>query len=239
MYYAVNITRFLVLPMGAPVHPGLTDELRINFPNFKDLLINYGSTEMFLVAETTTPGELGTLYEGVSVKILKQDSMELADPHEVGEVLTKTPYLMKGYLDKEKDKAVWTKDGYFHSGDLGYYKEDGVLVFKSRLKELIKYQGNHLYPMELENIIQKHPGVAEVAVLGLPHPEVQELVAALVVKADGGDNVTSEEVVELVKRSGVEDYKFIRGGVKFVKSIPKNATGKIMRLELPELFEKS
>ena len=221
------------------MHPGLTQELRNTFPNFKDLLVNYGSTETMLISETTYPGELGRVFRGVFVKVMKRDSPdeELLGPNEVGEILVKTPYLMKGYLDPAKNKGIYTTDGFFRTGDLGFYREDGVLVFKSRLKELIKYQGNHLYPTELENIIQKHPGVAECAVLGLPHPEVQELVAALVVKAK--DGVTEEDIMDWVKQSGVEDYKHIRGGVKFVKSIPKNATGKILRLELPGQFEKS
>jgi acyl-CoA synthetase (AMP-forming)/AMP-acid ligase II len=66
-----------------------------------------------------------------------------------------------------------TKDGFCRTGDLGHYDEDGILYFNGRLKDLIKYQGNHLYPKELESIIQKHPAVAEVVVFGLPHPEVQ------------------------------------------------------------------
>jgi len=66
-----------------------------------------------------------------------------------------------------------TKDGFGRTGDLGHYREDGVLCFNARLKDLIKYQGNHLYPKELEMIIQKHPGVAEVVVFGIPDPDVQ------------------------------------------------------------------
>ena len=89
--------------------------------------------------------------------------------------------------------------------------------------------------MELENIIQKHPAVAEVAVFGMPHPEVQELVSAIVVKKS---DITETEIKQLVIEAGVEDYKFIRGNVKFAAKIPKNATGKILRLELPDFFEK-
>jgi acyl-CoA synthetase (AMP-forming)/AMP-acid ligase II len=66
-----------------------------------------------------------------------------------------------------------TKDGFGRTGDLGYYRDDGILCFSGRLKDLIKYQGNHLYPKELEMIIQKHPGVVEVVVFGLPDPDVQ------------------------------------------------------------------
>ncbi len=70
-------------------------------------------------------------------------------------------------------------DGFGRTGDLGFYREDGVLCFSGRLKDLIKYQGNHLYPKELETIIQLIPGVAEVVVFGLPDPDVQVGLKAL------------------------------------------------------------
>jgi acyl-CoA synthetase (AMP-forming)/AMP-acid ligase II len=231
--------------MGAPVHQGLTDELCSSFPNFKALLINYGSTEMFLVSQTTSPGELGKPLQGVECKIFKHTANDynannMLGPEEVGEIMTWTPYLMSRYLDKEQNDSYWAPDGFAHTGDLGFYKPDGTLVFQGRLKELIKYQGNHLYPNELEQIIKTHPGVAEVAVFGLPHPEVQELVSALVIVKtpnNAVNDVTEEDIKDMVIKSGVEDYKYIRGGVKFVDHIPKNATGKFLRMLLPEFFK--
>lgn len=223
-----------ILPMGAPVNQGLTMDIRKNFPNLKELLINYGSTEMFLVSRTTVPGELGQPYQGVEYRILSQDDNEtFLGPNEVGEILSKTPYIMKGYLKKDQNAAFFRPDGFVHTGDLGYYREDGTLVFKSRLKELIKYNGNHLYPMEIENIIKKHPSVAEVAVFGMPCPEVQELVTAVVVKNGA---VTAEEIKQIVIDSGVEEFKHIRGGVKFSTHIPKNTTGKTLRMVLPDFY---
>ena len=223
-----------VMPMGAPVHFGLTAELRSIFPNFQNLLINYGSTEFWLVSYSTVPGELGLPARGVEYKIQDKNTGELCGPNQSGEILVKTPFIMKGYILEEQNKEFFAPDGFVYSGDMGYYKPDGTLVFQARCKELIKYQGNHLYPMELENIIQKHPAVAEVAVFGLPHPEVQELVSAIVVKKS---EVMENEIKQLLIDAKIENYKFIRGGVKFASKIPKNATGKILRSELPKLFQ--
>lgn len=223
-----------ILPMGAPVYKTLSQELRQHFPQFQDLLINYGSTEMFLVAKTTVPGDLGYPLPGVQYRIRDVETHELLGPNQVGEIMTKTPYLMKGYLKAEQNENFWSVDGFVHTGDLGYYMPDGNLVFQSRLKDLIKFQGNHLYPMELENIIQKHPGVSEVAVFGRPEPKVQELVTALVIKSDV--NLEAETIEKLVMDAGVEDYKHLRGGVKFCQELPKNATGKLMRRHLVALY---
>ncbi len=88
-----------ILPMGAPVYQGLKSEIKNFFPNFKDLLINYGSTETYLIASTNVPGELGFPYPGVEYKIRDvENSQELLGPDQVGEILTRTPYMMKVYL---------------------------------------------------------------------------------------------------------------------------------------------
>ena len=165
------------------------------------------------------------------------NSEEILGPDQIGEILIKTPFMMKGYINSELNKSFFGKDGFAHTGDLGYFKsKDYSLVFESRLKDLIKYQGNHLYPMELENIIKKLDGVAEVVVFGIPVGEFQELVTAIVIQEK--DFVLEPEDIEKhVIDSGVESYKYIRGGVKFAKSIPKNATGKILRRDLPEYFK--
>ena len=96
---------------------------------------------MFLVSCTSIPGDLGFPLQGVEYRIVDTETSELLGPEQVGEIQTKTPYLMKGYLNKNQDKSFWTDDGFVKTGDLGYYNSDGNLVFKSRLKDLIKYQG--------------------------------------------------------------------------------------------------
>ena len=104
------------------------------------------------------------------------------------------------------------------------------------MKELIKYKNYHLYPLEIENVICKHPDVIEAAVFGRPEPTVQELVTAVVVKAPNS-NLSEQQISALVDKE-VDDSKRLRGGVIFVKALPKNPVGKIQRKKLIELFEK-
>ena len=112
------------------------------------------------------------------------------------------------------------------------YQENGCLVYEGRSKELIKYKNYHLYPLEIENVICKHPNVVEAGVFGQPEPTVQELVTAFVVK---NGVVSEKEIIDLVA-SEVDDAKQLRGGVIFVDNLPKNSVGKIQRRKLLELF---
>ena len=112
------------------------------------------------------------------------------------------------------------------------YQENGCLVYEGRSKELIKYKNYHLYPLEIENVICKHPNVVEAGVFGQPEPTVQELVTAFVVK---NGIVSEKEIIDLVA-SEVDDAKQLRGGVIFVDNLPKNSVGKIQRRKLLELF---
>ena len=130
-----------VLPMGAPVHTGLATEIRGYFPNFQDLLINYGSTEFWLVSYCTVPGELGLPTRGVQFKIQDKNTGEFLGPNQSGEILVKTPYIMKSYVLEEQNKDFFVQDGFVRTGDMGFYKADGTLVFQARCKELIKYLG--------------------------------------------------------------------------------------------------
>ena len=152
----------------------------------------------------------------------------------VGEIMAKMDFYMKGYLNRqiETDK-FFSYDGFIHTGDLGHYDENGILHFNGRHKELIKYKNNHLFPMEIENIISLHPDVLEVAVFGKPDPIVQEYVTAAVVKKPGS-NLTGKDIVNLVETK-VEDFKRLRGGVVFLSKLPKNPQGKIQRSRLSSM----
>jgi 4-coumarate--CoA ligase len=145
---------------------------------------------------------------------------------------------MKGYLNRpEENTKFFAEDGFFHTGDLAHYDENGVLYFEGRLKELIKYKNCHLYPLEIENVITTHPDIIEAAVFGKPDPTVQELVTAAVVKIPGS-KVTEQDIIDIVAKN-VDDAKQLRGGVIFVEQLPKNPQGKIQRRKLIESFAKS
>ena len=141
--------------------------------------------------------------------------------------------IMKGYLNRPEENAkFFDNDGFVHTGDLGSYQKNGCLMFEGRSKELIKYKNYHLYPLEIETVICKHPSVVEAGVFGRPEPSVQELVTAVVV-TDG--KVSEKDIIDLVA-SEVDDAKQLRGGVIFADSLPKNSVGKIQRRKLQDLY---
>ena len=141
--------------------------------------------------------------------------------------------IMKGYLNRPEENAkFFADDGFVHTGDLASYQKNGCLTFEGRSKELIKFKNYHLYPLEIETVICKHPNVVEAGVFGRPEPSVQELVTAVVV-TDG--KVSEKEIIDLVA-SKVDDAKKLRGGVIFADSLPKNSVGKIQRRKLQELY---
>lgn len=108
-----------------------------------------------------------------------------------------------------------------------------VLHLSTRLKELIKYKNCHLHPRDVEEVIQKHPGVKEVAVFGRTDPVVQELVTAAVVKAR--EDLTANDIIDFVNKE-VDDHKKLRGGVIFTSELPKDESGSVIRRKLSEML---
>lgn len=227
------------LPMGSTVPTTLFDDLKTSFQNLISVVHIYGMTEVSGVAAISFDPKagMGSIGPGVALKIVNPETQELCDANEVGEILIKVPILMKGYLNRpEANEEVFGQDGYYHTGDLGSYDQAGRLTFEGRHKDLIKYKNIHLYPNEIENIINAHPDVVDVAVFGRPEPSVQELVTAIVVKKPNS-NVTEQEIIDLVTESVTEDAKKLRGGVVFANHLPKNPQGKLLRRKLMETYE--
>jgi len=115
----------------------------------------------------------------------------------------------------------------FHTGDIAYVDSNGYYFIVDRLKELIKYKGYQVPPAQLEDVLLSHPGVADVAVIGIPDEEAGELPRAFVV-VKPGQTPAAEELMKFVE-GRVSVHKYLRGGVKFVDSIPKSPAGKILR----------
>ncbi|CAI0423511.1 unnamed protein product [Linum tenue] len=136
-------------------------------------------------------------------------------------------YMCAGYFNNE-DETTRTidKEGWLHTGDIGYIDDDGDIFIVDRIKELIKYKGFQVAPAELEAILLTHPSVDDAAVVPLPDEEAGEVPAAWVVKVKGGKE-SEEDMVKFVA-SNVAHYKKVRV-VQFVESIPKSPSGKIMR----------
>lgn len=226
-----------VAPMGAAVHVGLMDELKQHFPNMIGGVLGfYGMSEVGTVSRAYSPAVLGILAPGCQAKIVDPLTGELQGPNQVGEIIVKTPCIMKGYLNRpEENQNFFFGDGFIRTGDLGYYDEKGVLFYHDRLKELIKYNNIHVYPSSIEDILYQHEDVIEAGVFGRPDPRVQELVTAVVVKQPSS-KITEQELIDYVNEK-LDEYKKIRGGLKFVESIPRNPQGKILKPQLRALFD--
>lgn len=182
------------------------------------------------------PGSVGVLGPGVYCKVIDPDSGKILGPGQAGELCFSGKVIMKGYIGDERATRETIKDGWLHSGDVGYYDSDGHFFIVDRLKELIKYKAFQVAPAELEAILLSYPKVKDAAVIGKPDEASGELPLAFVVKQEGCENVTEKEIQDFVA-SKVSSSKRLRGGVQFIDEIPKNLSGKILRRELKAMLK--
>ncbi|MGB3762262.1 MAG: long-chain fatty acid--CoA ligase [Ornithinimicrobium sp.] len=200
------------------------------------ILEGYGLSETSPVASFNHPdaerkaGSIGTPIRGVEMKLLDPTGDDAAEG-EIGEIAIRGENIMAGYWANEEATAEAVVDGWFRSGDLARKDEDGYYVIVDRKKDMIIRGGLNIYPREIEEVLYEHQAVAEVAVVGVPHEELGEEVAAYVVLADGA-SATEDELREHV-RSQVAAYKYPRQ-VHLIDALPKGATGKILKRELTQ-----
>ncbi|MFI9010127.1 AMP-binding protein [Actinosynnema sp. NPDC053489] len=191
----------------------------------------YGMTEAmcsFMQSPDLTTGSVGRTAPGVECKIVDVDTGEELGPHENGEVLIRGPHVMKGYLNApEATRAVLEPDGFLHTGDLGHLDEGGELYLVDRIKELIKYKGQQVSPVELEAILMRHPKIADAAVIGVPDEESSEIPKGFIVTREV---ITAQEIMDWVAER-VAPYKKIRQ-IEFIDKIPRTPVGKIERRTL-------
>lgn len=181
-------------------------------------------------------GTIGWPLSNVDVKIVSIDSNDTRglDVSQTGELWIKGPNVMLGYLGNETaTKETITDDGWLRSGDIGHYDENGLLYISDRCKELIKVNSNQVAPAELEALLRSHPAVADAVVIGVPHPVCGEVPRGFAVLRKDS-NVTAEKLREFVA-GHVARYKQITGGIFFIESIPKNATGKLLRKDIRKM----
>lgn len=216
-------------------------EMRERLPNLR-LWNFYGQTEMAPLASALGPdeqdahaGSAGRPVINVQTAILDEDNAPV-DPGVVGEIAHRSPHLMLGYLDDEAKTADSFRGGWFHSGDLGYYDEHGLLHVVDRKKDMIKTGGENVASREVEEVIYRHSGVEEVAVFGVPHPTWVETVVAAVVSRDGTE-LTEDDVVSHC-RTHLAGFKTPKQ-VFFVDALPKNPSGKLLKRVLRDRFTDS
>ncbi|KUH81055.1 MULTISPECIES: acyl-CoA synthetase [unclassified Mycobacterium] len=224
---------------GASAMPvEIINEIRERLPNLR-LWNFYGQTEMAPLASALAPdeqeahgGAAGRPVVNVETTILDEEDQPVATGV-VGEIAHRSPHLMLGYLDDPPKTAEAFRGGWFHSGDLGYYDEHGLLHVVDRKKDMIKTGGENVASREVEEILYRHSGVQEAAVFGLPHPTWVEVVVAAVVARDGF-TLTEDDVIAHCRKhlAGFKTPK----RVFFVDSLPKNPSGKLLKRQLRQRF---
>jgi len=150
---------------------------------------------------------------------------------ESGELIIRGEQVMKGYLKAPEETARALKDGWLHTGDIGYVDEDGYTYIVDRKKEMIKYNGFGIAPAEIESLLLEHPAIIDAAAIGIPDEAAGEIIKGFVVPRKGV-SITAEEILAFTngKLSG---YKRIHL-IEIIDAIPKTASGKILRRELKE-----
>lgn len=199
----------------------------------------YGLTETSPVVTSNPPsglkkpGSAGLPISGVEMMIVDYEDNEVPRG-QVGEIVIKGPNVMLGYYNREEDTKWIMRNGWFHSGDLAYLDEDGYVFIVDRKKDLIIRGGLNIYPREVEEALYLHPGIYEVAVVGVPDPVMGEEVMAIIMTRKG-KTIEAEEVKEFC-RDKLAKYKIPRH-IKFVDNIPKTTSGKLLKGELKKIMD--
>jgi long-chain acyl-CoA synthetase len=230
---------------GAPMPEQLQDTLRGLLPDLA-LFQGYGMTEAFAAAtflddEDHRRGErqrrsVGRALPGVELRIEAPDGSQLG-PGEVGEVCLRGGNLMDGYLDDEAATKEAFRGGSYHTGDAGYLDEEGYLHLVDRVKDMIVTGGENVYSLEVEQAIATHPGVAQVAVIGVPHPVWGEAVHAIVVPRPGA--APTEEEIKAHVRSQLAGYKVPKTVELRSEPLPLSGAMKPLKRELRNAYWRS
>jgi len=178
------------------------------------------------------PGTAGKplMFTQVRIRDEKGDDAAAGVP---GEILVKGDTVMRGYYGEPAATAAALRDGWLHTGDIGYLDEDGDLFILQRREDLIVSGGENIYPAEVEERLRRHPAVAEAVVIGLPDAAWGQSVAAALQLAPGAR--ASAEEIEAHARAHLASYKIPRR-FAFVDALPRTASGKIQRRKLRQLF---
>ena len=167
---------------------------------------------------------------GVEMRIVDEDDRPLAPgPDNVGEIVVRGHNVMKGYIGRPEETAETLRNGWLHTGDLGYVDEDGYYFVVDRIKDLVIRGGYNVYPREIEEVLYGHPEVAEAAVIGRPDERLGEEVVA-VVSLRPGATATPDDLIAYCK-ARLANYKYPRE-VRLMETLPLGPTGKILKTEL-------
>jgi acyl-CoA synthetase (AMP-forming)/AMP-acid ligase II len=225
---------------GAPKPPQLHYDIKSEMGGV-GIVSGYGLTEAPIIA-------MGSVHDGdeqlantegkatgtTQLRAVTLEGKE-AGIGEEGEIRAKAPQLMKGYLDSSLDAEAFDEDGWFRSGDLGRIDADGMVTITGRVKDIIIRNMENVSAKEVEDVLFNHPGIADVAVIGVPDPKTGERVCAVIVPQDPADPPTLQTVVAYAREQGLMTQK-LPERVEIVDALPRNPTGKVLKFELRDRF---
>ncbi len=233
-----TLSQWRLMHIGAqPVPPSLIRRWQEYFPG-QQYDTNYGLSESIGpgcvhlgVENIHKVGAIGRAGYGWEVKIAADECGTPVKRGEVGELCVKGPGVMTCYYNDEKATNEVLRDGWLFTGDMAEEDEDGFIYLVDRKKDVIITGGENLYPVQIENFIRRHDAVKDVAVIGLPHPRLGEIAAA-VIEAKEGMEITEEEMTDFC--TGMPRYKRPRAYI--FAEVPRNPTGKIEKPKLREMY---
>lgn len=169
---------------------------------------------------------------GVQVRVVDDNNSDVA-PGTVGEIIAQSDSIMAEYWRRPDETKETIRDGWLHTGDMGFYDEKGFIYIVDRKKDMIVSGGENVYSREVEEVLYMHPAVAEVAVIGIPDSVWVERVHALVVLKPGAE-ATEKQIINFC-RERIAHFKAPKG-IEFVKSLPKSPQGKILKKEVRQKY---
>lgn len=204
-----------------------------------DFVQLFGMSETFTAGTVLTgsdhrdPARVNTCgrpMHGIELRVVRSDGSE-AETDKPGEILIKSPTIMKGYWGRSEQTAEVLQKGWYHTGDVGSIDASGYLTIRDRLRDMIISGGENIYPAEIENVLMTHPEVVDCAVIGIPDPKWGEAVRAVVVSTPGAPQ-DAKTLIEFLQ-GRIARYKCPRS-VAFTDALPRNATGKVLKRVLRE-----
>ena len=222
---------------GGPIAPETVKKLKASYRSDRFFQV-YGMTESGPTGTVLLPedhgkhaGSIGKqALPGAEIKVMKDDTTT-AEPGDTGEIWLKASSMMKQYIGNPDATSKAFYDGWYRTGDMARIDEDGFLFIVDRIKDMIVTGGENVYSKEVEDRIMEHPGISEVAVIGLPHPEWGETVRAVIVTAE--DQKVTENDLKKFLSNRLAKYK-IPKKFNFVTELPHTPSGKIMKYRLRE-----
>jgi acyl-CoA synthetase (AMP-forming)/AMP-acid ligase II len=225
---------------GAPKPPQLHADIKREMGGI-GIASGYGLTEAPILtmssihdSDEVLANTEGSPMPGVQLRAVTLEGV-VAAPGEEGEIRAKAPQMMRGYLDSALDADAFDDEGWFRTGDLGRIDEAGNVVITGRLKDVIIRKGENISAKEVEDVLFSHPAIVDVAVIGLPDPEVGERCCAIIVANQGQEPPSFEQLQAFLADKGLIKQKWPER-LEVVDVLPRNPAGKVLKKDLREQY---